>query len=171
MRGDMRTDEEAVAARHLLPAEMLAGLVSVGLGVSAIVGMNPVWIALSGMKLSLGIQQYQWWGIALVFAGALSAFVSSNEWFRGRSWKSERLLIAAYIRCGLACVLAIALLSLLTALLLSQYASKLLGLHMILIVMAVFQLWAVFSSRRLSACLNRGIRTPGLAHEIRSSLL
>lgn len=166
----MGSNDDLVAARHLLPAEMLAGLVSVGLGVSASVGMNPVWIALAGMKQSLGIHQYQWWGLALVFTGLLSAFIASNEWFRGRWWSSERLLIAAYIRCGAACGLAIALLSLMVALLLSPYGSKLLGLHLIILFVAAFEIWVAFSSRRLSVCLNKRVRTPGLAHDIRTSL-
>jgi len=151
-----------VAARHMLPVEMLAALVSIALGLVAALGRGPLYAALHGFAPWLGYTQNFWWGVALLLGGTLLAGTALDEWRYGRGWDKRRLVLAADIRCGAALALIVAHLSLAAALAVTGHAAALFGVMLIALILVLFLGWSAVMTRRLSVCLDAKYRTSRL---------
>lgn len=150
-----------VAARHMLPVELLAAAISMALGTIAAFGRGPLWAALQAFPPWLGVAQNVWWGAVYLSAGLVLVAAARDELHHGRHWASRRLMLWADVRCGAALALIVAHLSLIAMLAVTGMWA-LWGVMLVASILAGFLGWCAFITRRLSICLDPRKRTPGL---------
>lgn len=155
-----------VAARHMLPVEMLCAATSVVFGVASWLGRGPLWWALHDLQPSFGIGQEAWWGGTLIVLGALLLFAACLEWFDGRHWGESMLMLTADVRCACALLLSVALMSLFFTVVVLGDGMRHFFFVALAPVLTLFLLWAAVMTRRLSVCLDKKYRTPALQRNV-----
>lgn len=150
----------------MLPVEMLAGSVSIALGLVAAFGQGPLWAALQAFPPWLGVAQNIWWGMTYCVTGTVLIGASMEELKRGRYWTDRRLMLWADIRCGAALALIVTHVSLI-GLLAVTGAWVLWGVMLVALILSAFLWWSAYITRRLSVCLDPTKHTPGLDMLIR----
>lgn len=157
-----------VAARHMVPVELLAASISITIAMIAAFGQGPLWAVLQAFPPWQGIPQNVWWAIAYVVPGVALIVAGLEELAHGRGWKRQRIMLWADIRCVAALMLTVTHLSLAGAIFVTG-VWILWGVTTVALLLAGFLGWAAFVTRRLSVCLDPKKSTPGLDILIRDS--
>jgi hypothetical protein len=160
-----------VAARHMIPVEMLAAFTAAVFGLACWQGRGPLWSALHAMQPWGGFGQEAWWGGTLLLLAAILLLIDTLEWFDGRAWGPWMLMFSADVRCAAALLLSVALLSLFGAVVVMGDSVRLFFFATLAPVVCGFLLWSAWMTRRLSVALDDKYVTPAISRATGSAAM